>query len=541
MSFTYSSTGAVGFQCGRDGAALATCLNAGTSYGGLVNGSHTFQVVAVDNKGKTSGTASYSWVVDTLAPVVSDVSSSTANGSYKAGATIHVTVAFGEPVVVAGAPRLALNPTPTARFANYVSGSGSSTLTFDYTVVAGDTSDDLDYGSTTALTLNGGTIKDAAGNAAVLTLATPGAAHSLGANKNIVVDTTAPTVSSIVRVPPAAGPTNAASVSWTVTFSEPVVGVGTSNFQLVATNLSGSPAVTGASSGSGGLVWTLTASTGSGTPTGSGTLALRVASAGSTTDAAGNALAGTPTSPSPAFTIDLTPPTLTLQSEPPDPNTVSTSNFTWTASDTGGSGVVSYLCSAENGAFAATVHSEGGPDQPCGSPLSYVVGTTNNGQHQFAVRSVDAAGNVSASASYSWKVGKGSIQDFTISGSPDDGNPATDDLLYPGGPSRAIHIKVHNPNSIPIYVTALTVTAPADTAHGCNHNDLVFSPVGGMVDFSTATPTPGAIVVPAGGDVTLPAQGVQAPTIRLSDNGANQTPTCANQTFGLVFTGSAHS
>ena len=42
--------------------------------------------------------------------------------------------------------------------------------------------------------LNGGTIKDAATNNATLTLAAPGAAGSLGNAKNIVIDTTAPTV-----------------------------------------------------------------------------------------------------------------------------------------------------------------------------------------------------------------------------------------------------------------------------------------------------------------------------------------------------------
>src|SRR5205085_923627 len=69
------------------------------------------------------------------------------------------------------------------------------TLTLDYTVAAGENSADLDYTSTTALTLNGGTIQDSSGNAATLTLASPGATHSLGFNKDIVIDTTAPTVS----------------------------------------------------------------------------------------------------------------------------------------------------------------------------------------------------------------------------------------------------------------------------------------------------------------------------------------------------------
>ena len=58
---------------------------------------------------------------------------------------------------------------------------------------AGDNSADLNYIATSPLTLNSGTIKDAANNNATLTLPAAGAVGSLSANKAIVVDTTAPT------------------------------------------------------------------------------------------------------------------------------------------------------------------------------------------------------------------------------------------------------------------------------------------------------------------------------------------------------------
>ena len=60
-------------------------------------------------------------------------------------------------------------------------------INFRYTVTKGDISPDLDYKATTSLTLNGGTIGfDAV--PAILTLPAPGAAGSLGANKDIVID-----------------------------------------------------------------------------------------------------------------------------------------------------------------------------------------------------------------------------------------------------------------------------------------------------------------------------------------------------------------
>ncbi|HZX33268.1 MAG TPA: Ig-like domain-containing protein [Rhodocyclaceae bacterium] len=134
--------------------------------------------------------------VDGSQPSILNVTSTTADGDYKAGATITVTVTFSTAVNVdtaGGVPALALGGGGTA---TYAGGSGTDTLTFTYTVGAGENSADLDYASTAALSLNGATIKDIHGSHqnAVLTLATPGAAGSLGANKAIVVDTTPPAI-----------------------------------------------------------------------------------------------------------------------------------------------------------------------------------------------------------------------------------------------------------------------------------------------------------------------------------------------------------
>ena len=149
---------------------------------------------------------------------------------------------------------------------------------------AGDTSADLNYAAVTSLALNGGMIRDAATNNATLTLPGLTATGSLGTNKATVVDSTAPKVLSINLA--AASPTTAASVSWTVTFSEPVTGVKTSSFSLTATGVTGSGSI--AVSGS-GAVYTVTANAG----TGPGTLGLNLSSITGIADAAGNALAGT--------------------------------------------------------------------------------------------------------------------------------------------------------------------------------------------------------------------------------------------------------
>jgi hypothetical protein len=159
------------------------------------------------------------------------VTSSTANGTYGVGDTIGITVQYNAAVVVTGVPQIALNSGGTA---NYASGSGTNTLTFDYVVGATDLSvADLDYTSVNALTLNGGTIVDQTTSlAANLTLPTPGAAGSLGANKNIVIDTV-PTAVSNVTSPTADGTYPvAAAIAITVAFDQAVTVTGTPQIAL---------------------------------------------------------------------------------------------------------------------------------------------------------------------------------------------------------------------------------------------------------------------------------------------------------------------
>ena len=115
---------------------------------------------------------------------VTGVSSTLATGIYGEAAVVPILVTFSEPVNVTGTPQLALNPGSGAT-ASYASGSGTSTLIFNYTVAAGQSTYDLDYGSITALNLNGGTISDATNNAATLTL--PATGSDGLATQNIVI------------------------------------------------------------------------------------------------------------------------------------------------------------------------------------------------------------------------------------------------------------------------------------------------------------------------------------------------------------------
>ena len=106
-----------------------------------------------------------------------------------------------------------------------VTGSGTT-----YTVTAGTGTG----GGTLGLNLvDNDTIVDAAGNK----LGGTGTGNGNFTGPVFTIDKTAPTVSSINRV--GSTPTNAASVQWTVTFSESVTGADTADFALAHTGITG--------------------------------------------------------------------------------------------------------------------------------------------------------------------------------------------------------------------------------------------------------------------------------------------------------------
>ena len=106
---------------------------------------------------------------------------------------------FDEVVIVTGNPQIILETGSMDREGEYFSGTNSATLLFKYIVKAGDKSSDLGYVNTSSLILNAGSIKDARGNFATLTLPTPGATNSLSANKAIVIDNIVPLMSEVAE------------------------------------------------------------------------------------------------------------------------------------------------------------------------------------------------------------------------------------------------------------------------------------------------------------------------------------------------------
>lgn len=163
--------------------------------------------------------------VDGVAPTVVSVVPP-ADGSYKAGDVLTFTVNASENVQTGALPpRLVLDIGGETRYATYVSGTGSSALVFQYVVQAGDS--DSNGIAVNSLDLRGEPLTDLAGNNLNLTL------NNMSSTAGVLVDTTAPSASGIVRID--ATPTNNGSVSFSVTFSEGVSGVDASDFTLSST------------------------------------------------------------------------------------------------------------------------------------------------------------------------------------------------------------------------------------------------------------------------------------------------------------------
>lgn len=246
---------------------------------GLSEGSHDVGVRTQDAAGNWGPVATISLTVDTIGPVTSGVSASpNPNGGLlginSSTPAVRVLATADDPAKIVRAEG----------FIDTVGGLGTGFLLVPIDGVFDETNEamsvDIPLSTIVSLAVGDHTIyvraKDAAGN------------WGTTSSTILTIDKTPPMVSSITRVGPS--PATASTVAFTVTFSEPVVGVTTANLSLVQGGGLFGAAIT-SMTGS-GATRTVTVSTGSG----GGTLGLNVSSAAGIKDIAGNPmpLAGLP-------------------------------------------------------------------------------------------------------------------------------------------------------------------------------------------------------------------------------------------------------
>jgi hypothetical protein len=289
-ALTFSYTVAAG-QNTPDLTVTALNLNGGTIADGA--GNPAVVTGAVTNPAGTL-------LIDGTVPTVSSVVTSPASGSVILGSAVTLTVNFSENVLVTttgGTPTLTLNDGGSAI---YTGGTGSSALTFSYTVAAGQSTADL---AVTALSLNGGTITDVAGNTAIVT----GAA--VNPTGTLLVDGIAPTVSSVTTSPASGNVILGGVVTLTVNFSENVVVTTTGGTPTLTLDDGGSATYTG---GTGTSALTFSYAVAAGQNSADLNVTALNFNGGSIKDAAGDiaVVTGAATNPTGTLLIDGTAPTV---------------------------------------------------------------------------------------------------------------------------------------------------------------------------------------------------------------------------------------
>lgn len=162
-----------------------------------------------------------------------------------------------------------------------------------------------------------------------------------------------------------------------------------------------------------------------------------------------------------------------------------------------------FLCQLDSGSW-----------KPCQSP--HKARGIVAGQHSFAVRAVRRSRRGPA-ARFAWT--KVDPRPLTV-----EPRPTSLTALHPGAPPQTIPVRVANPNSVPVTVTALTIAVSADPP-GCPANpNLELGPS----SLSPAAP----LVLPAGAELVLPTATIAAPTIALRELPFNQD-ACQGASFPL--------
>ena len=310
FAFAASESGST-FECKLDAGLFGACTSP-QDLGPLAQGAHTFAVRATDLAGNTGAATSHSWTIDTTAPVTTITASANGLTNNRAAS---FTFAAGEP----------------STFECRLDGASFEACSSPKAYAA------VPDGSHTF----GVRAKDLAGNTGV------------AATRNWTIDATAPTI-AISGKP--VDPSNNSSPTFDVTAGEPVAfRCKLDDSAFVACGAT----KTYANVAQGRHTFTAEA-----------------------TDPAGNTAQA-----SYSWTVDTTAPTATITQKPSNQSNTGSTTFAFASNEIG----AAFACRLEQGGF-----------EPCAPPKSYA--GLLDGQHAFAVRATDAAGNVGAADTYTWTV-----------------------------------------------------------------------------------------------------------------------------------------
>ena len=211
-----------------------------------------YKIVVIDPAGNFSSLSSGDLDIDLTGPKVTSITTSTPDGVYtdddnnpSNSDTVTFTINFDEATTITGTPRLPLTNITDANgntvYASYVSGSGTASATFVYSVQDGDLSGGIGIASSGALDLNGGSIKDLYNNDADIALST----NSVSLTSSIEVKATDPGLTVTITSDNGTSASNAkeGDVITVTVLSDTAWALDTSTISMTVTGLSPQPTV----------------------------------------------------------------------------------------------------------------------------------------------------------------------------------------------------------------------------------------------------------------------------------------------------------
>ncbi len=223
----------------------------------------------------------------------------------------------------------------------------------------------------------------------------------------------------------------------------------------------------------------------------------------------------------------------------PDPQASATAGFDWAqpprpAAKANPGHSLGFQCRLDDGGWTA-----------CQAPFElHRLGT---GRHRFRVRATNEAGRSGPAAVWSWLVRRdrrGPVKPAPSPGpapaSPaepagEEGAPFSIEQtsppgdLFPGAPAQPLALRLTNPGTAPIAVTALEASLAVQPV-GCTAGSFLLIP-------SNASPAR-PLAIPAEASVDLPAQGISPPAIAMLDLPLSQD-ACQGVELQLRYSGRA--
>ena len=425
FSGTDADTGVASFQCQLDGGGFSACTSP-KSYSGLSNGSHTFQVRAIDGAGNTDPTPdSFTWAVETSPPDTT-IDSKPSNPSTSGSASFGFSGTDGGSGVASFQCQLDGGGFSACTSAKSYSGLSDGSHIFEVRAIGGDTNADPTPASFTwtidtappDTTIDGKPADPSGSGSASFSFGGTDAGTGVASFQckldagSFAACTSPSDYSGLsdgnhtfqVRAIDGLGNPDPTpdSFTWTIDTAAPNTTIGgnpsdPTNSGSASFSFSGTDAGTGVASfecqlDGGGFSACTSAKDYSGLLEGIHTFEVRAIDEAGNTD---------PTPDSFTWTIDNTAPDTTIGDHPSDPSGSSSASFSFT----GDAGVASFECELDGGGFSA-----------CTSTKDY--SGLSDGGHTFLVRAIDEAGNTDPTPdSFSWTIDS-TEPDTTIDGKP---------------------------------------------------------------------------------------------------------------------------